>query len=208
MPPRRSCFILSSPGRTSWKPSFNATTAFLLQWPTRGGWVIQTKFQCHHGVPACPGLGPGLPQDLRFNATTAFLLWYRTEVRYQGYCFNATTAFLLNVFFVRVPRDCAVSMPPRRSCFCSNQGGIAWGLAFQCHHGVPASLGLDVLPYEKAVCFNATTAFLLPGSSPPPPPRGCGFNATTAFLLHKQPNRYCEFCHRFQCHHGVPASCL
>ena len=98
-------------------------------------------------------------------------------------------------------------MPPRRSCFLPHPPpgrGPAGG--FQCHHGVPASGSVDAILTELHDGFNATTAFLLPGSDGLPvdlwvavsmPPRrscfkgvgpcgvggGRGFNATTAFLL-------------------------
>ena len=99
----------------------------------------------------------------RFNATTAFLLPGESEgptgARFR---FNATTAFLLLKGGKYFP------------CPCS---------AFQCHHGVPASIKESrtaIVP----TCFNATTAFLLPGM------------ALLALLLAIV----------FQCHHGVPAS--
>jgi len=99
-------------------------------------------------------------------------------------------------------------MPPRRSCFADF---VAW---MEGRYGG----------------FNATTAFLLrgsPGDWPGagrgvsmPPRRSCftggretmtwiieSFNATTAFLLHCS-HDFDEFVEqKFQCHHGVPASC-
>ena len=56
-------------------------------------------------------------------------------------------------------------MPPRRSCFLPHPPpgrGPAGG--FQCHHGVPASGSVDAILTELHDGFNATTAFLLPGS--------------------------------------------
>ena len=119
-----------------------------------------------------------------FNATTAFLLPIAPPTQSGDQSsFNATTAFLLHA-------------------------GASWRLdgdsLFQCHHGVPASPQTRLLiaqdpevsmPPQRSCFpaslraegeseegFNATTAFLLPGSrseqSMPP-----GFNATTAFLL-------------------------
>ena len=101
------------------------------------------RFQCNHGVPASL-LGAALLALvlLRFNATTAFLL-PPSPKPFPG-------------------RRGAVSMPPRRSCFPgSRRAAGEAALAFQCHHGVPASLIMFL--YRRARVYNAiTTAFLLP----------------------------------------------
>ena len=99
-----------------------------------------------------------------------------------------------------------VSMPPRRSCFGSflvrpaevfrgfnattafllripPASARAWGLRFQCHHGVPASWPHNGMISTILLSFNATTAFLLPAAIPRRLAKSRGFNATTAFLL-------------------------
>ena len=109
-------------------------------------------------------------------------LAYAGQVEYS---FNATTAFLL-LSPPRSPPAAAapVSMPPRRSCFLAVLVLLALlALSFQCHHGVPASLGERIIS-SRPSRFNATTAFLLQNSA--------------SDMLH--------LLEMFQCHHGVPAS--
>ncbi len=210
MPPRRSCFHDGLESDLVAQPSFNATTAFLLRFMATAAPSGSTSFQCHHGVPASAQfcdkafflhvlsmpprrscfpqvIGVGLLAVLPFNATTAFLL--RGLLRppnpggTQFQCHHGVPASFLN-------RQVLVRRSPR----------------FQCHHGVPASFKRSQLADRAFWDFNATTAFLLPWSPPPPPSWGCGismpprrscfaegassmvsplmnFNATTAFLL-------------------------
>ena len=123
------------------------------------------RFQCHHGVPASGNRPQPLGERIRrFNATTAFLLrkparrWPRRWLSFQ--CHHGVPASRPGPGRAGGPRG--VSMPPRRSCF-------------KCKMMQPPLF---------VVCFNATTAFLLPWPA----------SATS------------RACRSFQCHHGVPAS--
>ena len=126
--------------------------------------VCSYLFQCHHGVPA--SVWGEARRPWRFMVSmpprrSCFSVKGRKFVEYYA-GFNATTAFLLPV---------VVHLPRQRH------------LAFQCHHGVPASA--PGLLREK----RRTPVSM-------PPRRSCfqmktrssarirkGFNATTAFLL-------------------------
>ena len=171
-------------------PSFNATTALLLQ--------------------GDPEEGEG--QDPRFNATTAFLLrlsfHINPHVNQQvsmpprrscfarlRFCFwsrrasfNATTAFLLPGGFLRRYVDVGGGFNATTAfLLLRSLGRGLWVRGrFQCHHGVPASSG-SCTTIWAAMGFNATTAFLLQILCDAHKPLKNAFNATTAFLLRNQP---------------------
>ena len=231
MPPWRSCF--RDPHRLPpfKKQGFNATTAFLLQAGSGGERGPEALFQCHHGVPASlHDLVLRQPQ-LRFNATTAFLLRFMTDAYlFTRTGFNATTAFLLPPTRGSAAAPAwPVSMPPRRSCFLTESDTAAVLEAsfnattafllrdrvqlfrrahhrFQCHHGVPASGRWRPASGPRRPGFNATTAFLLHSHQRRTGEVYSGFNATTAFLLRIGPSTAGISNSAFQCHHGVPAS--
>ena len=77
----------------------------------------------------------------------------------------------------------SVSMPPRRSCFSVPTRRPLVGIAFQCHHGVPASVEavspspavLQVSMPPRRSCFQPDEIRRVEGY--------ISFNATTAFLL-------------------------
>ena len=120
-------------------------------------------------------------------------------------------------------------MPPRRFCFLPGHCAESqFFLAFQCHHGVSASVevAVDLLCLSlvsmppRRFCFgrlraagirrrrrfNATTAFLLPRRTSSRRTRFSCFNATTAFLLPFSSETVGRAETVFQCHHGVSAS--
>jgi hypothetical protein len=164
MPPRRSCFSgvrsISSQTSTAFQchhgvPAserealgesvftlgFNATTAFLLPWPTPGA------------MPS-PSAVSMPPRRSCFERSTV-------PSGPTASSFNATTAFLLPAGHLREGPRGLVSMPPRRSCFLAAHleedllsESFNATTAFLLHLAI--RLGMD-----PQLGFNATTAFLL-----------------------------------------------
>ena len=211
MPPRRSCFAL-------------CVGSILLTEP----W-----FQCHHGVPASGDLGPDPgDRDIRFNATTAFLLppvvaaliilAASVSMPPRRSCFLAPAEALLLVG--------QVSMPPRLSCFNSSQRytrrsssrfnattafllpipvqqDLLDDVKFQCHHGVPASAGGPPRREAQGDAFQWHHGV---------PASFYSHEDREALIRVSMPPRRSCFIGRttgggagelpFQCHHGVPAS--
>ena len=123
----------------------------------------------------------------------------------------------------------AVSMPPRRSCFVDEWGHLklviisfnattafllpglspeasAGLMAFQCHHGVPASSWPSFPSTSSTWRFNATTAFLLRGTDPACRSRSFRFQCHHGVPASLSANGIRVERAEFQCHHGVPAS--
>ena len=208
MPPRRSCFHS----------------------PSGGIAPMDSRFQCHHGVPASRVPGQGRPLLLRFQC-------------HHGVPASASPSQASRPSTI-------VSMPPRRSCFRDPPG--PGGPAISRFNATTAFLLPSPDPPGETAPrrrFNATTAFLLPPigagtivahhgvSMPPrrscflgphrwarpglnvsmPPRRSCflqrGGRAPHPVPVSMPPRRSCfrfrtgdlRGLSRFQCHHGVPA---
>jgi len=165
------------------KRRFNATTAFLLSagglrsWPPAGVSMPPRRsclipsvrdhrclplFQCHHGVPAIaarlpPATPPPVSMPPRRSCLEETMSYLLLDLEFQ--CHHGVPASKKRAR--RQARLEIVSMPPRRSCFTQGDVMKFFHVPFQCHHGVPACCPAMSISWWR-LCFNATTAFLLP----------------------------------------------